>query len=310
MMVDDRRAVTACGLATMDCEYDVGHAPAADEKVRARGVELRPGGPAARAALTARRLGAASTLLTCLGESPVDAWITTRLQAGGVDLRAVGRPHSPVVASVVLARDGGTRAVVSAIDRAPALTADVDARVTAAVNGAGCVLLDGHYPEVAYRAAVAARASGVPVLADAGSWREELTPLLARADVVVAGEPFARDVGGVDAAVGLVRGLGVRWIAVTRGPAPIVWAGPDGTGEIPLEPVVARNTNGAGDVFHGAAAVVLARRGAPAADTAFVEVLERAAWVAGVAVGADDPLGALDAGVAARFDAHLGRGRP
>jgi sugar/nucleoside kinase (ribokinase family) len=184
--------------------------------------------------------------------------------------------------------------------------ADVDARVAAAVHTAGCVLLDGHYPDVAHRLAAAAGDAGVPVLADAGSWRDELGPLLARADVVIAGEPFARDVGGVDAAVELVRGLGVRWVAVTRGPAPVAWNGPNGSGEIPIEAVVACNTNGAGDVFHGAAAVALARGGVPATSAGFVRVLEAAAWVAGVAVAADDPLGALDAQVAERFDAHLG----
>jgi sulfofructose kinase len=305
MTVDRDRAVAACGFATMDCEYDVDHAPADDEKVRARSVALRLGGPAARAAAAARHLAVPSALVTCLGGSPVDEWIAARVRAEGVALHVAGRPHATPVASVVVARGRGSRAVTSAIDPAPVLADDVEHRVATAVRGAGCVLVDGHYPDLAHVAARAAAASGVPVLADAGSWRDELAPVLARATVVIAAEPFARDVGGVDAAIELVRGLGVAWVAVTRGPAPIRWAGPGDDGEVVVAPVEARNTNGAGDVVHGAAAAAIARIGAPGASVAFVTVLRAAAFVAGVAVAHDDPLAAIDDDVAARFDARL-----
>jgi sugar/nucleoside kinase (ribokinase family) len=66
-------------------------------------------------------------------------------------------------------------------------------------------------------------------------------------------------VDGSAATAARLRDLGVPHVVVTAGPEPVRWWSGPHRGEVPVPPVAAVDTAGAGDVFHGALAVAVAR---------------------------------------------------
>jgi sugar/nucleoside kinase (ribokinase family) len=81
-----------------------------------------------------------------------------------------------------------------------------------------------------------------------------------------------------------LRAAGVPHVAITHGRDPVRWWSGDRSGTVPVPPVAAVDTAGAGDVFHGALAVALAR-----GVHALPEALRYAVAVAGVRVAHAGP---------------------
>ncbi|MEA5359599.1 PfkB family carbohydrate kinase [Amycolatopsis sp., V23-08] len=238
------------GLCTVDVVQRVAELPAPGEKVQSLRVDVAAGGPATNAAVTAAALGAEATLLTVLGAHPLAALARADLETHGVrvvDLDPSRADPPPVSAVAVRDRDG-ERTVVSRNAggrhfhvKVPLLTADV-------------VLLDGHYPDLALDVARQAKAAGVPVVLDAGSWKPVLDELLPLVDVAACSAHFRAPEPGLHQ-------RGVPMVITTAGPGPVRWSTADGrSGEVPVPSVEARDTLGAGDVWHGALAVAVARK--------------------------------------------------
>jgi sugar/nucleoside kinase (ribokinase family) len=236
--------IVCAGLATVDLVYRVDRMPGPDEKAEASSVEIAAGGPATNAAITAAALGADVTLVTAVGAHPIGALIRSELAERGVSLidAAPIAPAPPPVSAITVLEGTGQRTVVSrnAADVAVGVPEGLD-RVLA---GADAVLVDGHHPALA---AAAAR-SGRPLVVDAGSWRPVFAEVFPHATVVACSAAF-RHPGD----------LRVRNLAVTHGPDPVEWRSGDRAGAIAVPPVAAVDTAGAGDVFHGALAVAVAR---------------------------------------------------
>ncbi|GIF38162.1 PfkB family carbohydrate kinase [Actinoplanes xinjiangensis] len=92
-------------------------------------------------------------------------------------------------------------------------------------------------------------------------------------------------------------------VVITHGPEPVRWFSPEAAGEVPVPTVTAVDTAGAGDAFHGALAVALARA-APARSDATRRAVARGA----VARGAVDLPAAISyaARIAAVRVSHAG----
>jgi sugar/nucleoside kinase (ribokinase family) len=241
--------VLLAGLCTVDVVQRVAELPAPGEKVQSLAVDVAAGGPATNAAVTAAALGAEATLLTVLGAHPLAALARADLEACGVrvvDLAPSLLDPPPVSAVAVRDRDG-ERTVVSrnAAGSEVSWSGEVEA---------DAVLVDGHHPAVALAVAKAANAAGVPVVLDAGSWKPVLDDLLPLVDVAACSAHFRAPEPGLHA-------RGVPTVITTAGPGPVRWSTVDGrSGEVPVPAVEARDTLGAGDVWHGALAVAVARK--------------------------------------------------
>jgi sugar/nucleoside kinase (ribokinase family) len=268
-----RRGVFA-GLCTFDLIQQVERLPGANEKIIAQRQEVAAGGPATNAAATFAHLGGTATLLTAVGRHPLAAGITADLAAVGVrlvDLTA-DDPAPPAVSSVLVTARTGARSVVSR--NAAGRTVPAPDRPDTA--DAAVVLVDGHHPALA-RAALEAHHGRATTVLDGGSWKPHLPDLLPLVDVAVCSADLRPPTG--EPALAYLRGQGVRWVAVTDGPDPVRWAGPDGGGEVAVPHVDAVDTSGAGDVFHGAFAYVLAGTGT-LDEAVFTAALREAADVA------------------------------
>jgi sugar/nucleoside kinase (ribokinase family) len=237
--------VVCAGLATVDLLYTVDRIPGVDEKAQATSVEVAAGGPAANAAITAALLGAEVTLVSAVGAHPLGALIRDDLDRYGVRLvdAAAGRAGPPPVSAITVLAATGQRTIVSrnAGDLAAGVPVDLD------LAGADAVLVDGHHPALA----VAAARAGRPLVVDAGSWRPVFADVLPHALVVACSAAFRAPDPVLLAAV--------PHVAVTDGPRPVRWRSGPAAGAVPVPAVAAVDTAGAGDVFHGALAVAVAR---------------------------------------------------
>jgi sugar/nucleoside kinase (ribokinase family) len=280
--------IVCAGLATVDLVYRVDRIPGPDEKVQALSAETAAGGPATNAAVTAAALGAEVTLVTAVGAHPLGALIRADLAERNVHLvdAAPDSPGPPPVSAVTVLA-GGQRSIVSR--NAGDARVGVPDGLDRLLAGADAVLIDGHHPALA---AASARA-GRPLVVDAGSRRAVFDEAFPHATVVACSAAFPMTPAAVLA-------TGARHVAVTDGPAPVRWWSPGRSGEVAVPPVAAVDTAGAGDVFHGALAVAVAR---DPVVTDLVGALRFAIAVAGLRVKHAGPRGWLSAVPRARFPA-------
>ncbi|MFD2492205.1 PfkB family carbohydrate kinase [Amycolatopsis jiangsuensis] len=242
------------GLCTVDVVQRVAAFPEPGEKVQSLRVDVAAGGPATNAAVTVAALGGGATLLTALGAHPLAALARADLAEHGVDLADLtpGRTAAPPVSAVVVRDGDGERTVVSR-------NAATDEPLTlpgrsALFDDVGAVLLDGHHPELALAVAREARRRGVPVVLDAGSWKPVLDELLPLVDVAACAQRFSAPGPSLSE-------RGVPVVITTAGPEPVRWSTREDSGQVPVPRVEARDTLGAGDVWHGALAFAVATPG-------------------------------------------------
>ncbi len=260
-----RPPLVVVGSTNIDITLHLDHRPAAGETVVAAGRTVRTGGKGANQALAAARAGAASILVSAVGE---DGDRALRLLARhGVDLRHVRRvPGRSGEALVLLTRDGENSIVVL-----PGANDDLDPEtVEAALTGGGAagavVLLQCEIPgpTVAATARVAAgRGSRVVLnLAPPCAVPEDV---LAVCDPLVVNESEAAVVSGlpvddVPQALRTARALAARCrsVVITLGGAGAVLATGDDVRHVPGEQARVVDTTGAGDAFVGTLAARLA----------------------------------------------------
>ncbi|MCC2334658.1 PfkB family carbohydrate kinase [Cellulomonas wangsupingiae] len=275
-----RDRLVCCGLTTLDVTQVLDRLPAPDEKVVADGLDVTFGGPAANAAAVAAGLGVPTTLVTALGTGALADVARAGLAAAGVDVVDLAPDAAGVlpVSTVLVTRATGERAVVSVNGTGAPHLARPD---VALLRGAGALLVDGHHPAAGLALAAAARAAGVPVLLDGGSWKPSTAELLAAVDLAVLSADFA--VPGwpqepapgaedpVDGLLDAVAAFGPGFVARSAGPGPVRVrraAGEGGPARTSLRPAAVPaggvvDTLGAGDVLHGAMAAALARGADP-----------------------------------------------
>ncbi len=255
--------ILAVGLCTVDLVQRVDVLPVPGQKVQSGSVELVAGGPAANAAITIAALGASVRLVTALGSHPLADLAKRDLAQYGVEVVDVlpDRVEPPTVSAVSVRNSDGERTVVSHNASGITVSADID------LSDVDTVLLDGHHPALALKAARA----DVPVVLDAGSRKPVFDELLPMVDVCACSSAFQDP---VDCPV----------VTRTHGPDPVQWFVGSDRGEIPVPQVEAKDTSGAGDVWHGALALGVARlrRVPEAAD--MPDLIRYANRIAGVRV--------------------------
>ena len=251
--------VLCVGLTTLDVTYYGADLPRLGVKVQAESATLAVGGPAANAALAAAALGADVTLCSAVNGRHAAPLAAEQLRDGRVELLPAQADRSLPISSVFI-DSRGERTVVSASDNGSVESSGshrLPDKLEQFASSAGVVLVDGHYPQIAAPALAAARGAGVTTVIDLGSWKAALPELLPLCDVAIASADFAVPHGDMG---DYLLAAGVSFVATSHGQDPITWQRQDGTkGSIDIDPVDALDTNGAGDVLHGAFAALVAQ---------------------------------------------------
>ena len=257
-----RPTVVALGLCVVDHLYVVDELAGTNERARYTERLVLPGGMASNALAQVARLGCRAELISLVGEDADGRYARRHLRAIGVSTRGLVLSDAfPTTIAVVMirARDGERRFVTA--HRAPfeRRVPDFD---LASIRRGRVLLIDGHFPAQALRAARRARSLGVPVVADFSDPRPDYLRLLPWVDYAVVPEAFVRKWSPGDPERAL------RRLQREFGGSPVVTLGARGgiywhAGRVRRyrsPRVRVRDTTGAGDVFHGAFAAGLAHQ--------------------------------------------------
>jgi len=279
------------GAATLDLHYLVGETRSRNSKGPAERFGIYAGGPAANAAVTFAHLGGAARLYSEVGSHGLGRIIGEDLSSRGVEVidLIASTVSLPMVSSIFSFEESGDRMSVS--------SHYADTGIAAGLPGplpqeAAILLVDGFLRGPCCDAATRANAVGIPVVLDAGSWKEGLDAILPLVDVAVCSADFhPPGTSTSDEALDVLQEAGIDRVAVSRGGAPLLYREGSITGEVPVPTGPVVDTLGAGDVLHGAFCWFLAR-GLP-----FREALSEAAAVATRSCGSfgtrswmDDPV--------------------
>ncbi len=247
-------------MSALDAIYRVPAIPSQPTKVLATAFAECGGGMAANASVAVARLGGAAHYWGRLGDDELGSRILAQLAADQVDTTCVRRVAGCASPSTAILIDGAGERLVC-IYNDPRLDHDASWLPLERVRAFAAVLADVRWPAGAAAVLDAARAAGLPAILDGDVGAPEaISDLARRATHAAFSEPGLALVAGTPAP-----GEGLRRIAaatsaivgVTLGADGFLWR--DGSQErwIPAPTVAAVDTLAAGDVWHGAFAVML-----------------------------------------------------
>jgi|SRR6056297_16257 len=247
--------ILCAGLVALDLEMTVEDHPVQGIKHRATGSRMTHGGGALNAAAAIVRLGGQGALAGAIGADDLGAILCGRIDALGVErdlLQVVAGQATPH--SAVLITPDGERTIINRRD-------DGLDHLSAVPKpfAFDAALADTRFPASSAAVLAAARAAGRPAVLDAEAPVGIAKAALREASHVAFSVQGLVDYAGrADAAAlaEVARDLGT-WVCVTRGPHPVLCHDGQGGYEVPVPKVGAVNTNGAGDMWHGAFALAL-----------------------------------------------------
>jgi sulfofructose kinase len=252
------RSVLCTGIATLDHVYGVAALPAGGTKHRAAMLEIVGGGIAANAAVAIARLEGRAFLATRLGDDPIGDAIRAGLAQENVDMSLswpeAGR-RSPLAA--IMVDPAGERMVVAYAD--PDMRQEPDWLPDALPDGIGAVLGDTRWCHGVRHIFRLARASGLPCVLD-GDRKPELQELISLSTHIAFSEQGVAEQTSISDPVAALQSFGVipAWLSVTCGERGVYTFANGQLGHVPAFNVMAVDTLGAGDVWHGAFALALA----------------------------------------------------
>ena len=262
-MPDPAPLIMVAGIAALDTIYPITTALVAGQKHRCPQVQTVLGGNAANAARAIARLGGRTELVARLGDDDVAAQVRAEL-----DREGVGHALSPPLPgcqtsrSAILIEPDGARTIANMFD--PAFPDLPDWLPRLLLPRTRAVLGDIRWEAASLRLLELARRAGLPGVLDGDRAPRDARLIDAASHVVFSMQGLAELTGiaepqGALAAFARAQTTGDdRFLAVTDGPNG-VFARIDGQIlHIPAPEVVAVDTLGAGDVWHGAFALALA----------------------------------------------------
>jgi ribokinase len=252
--------VLVLGNATLDLIQRVERLPAPGETLLASHIARCAGGKGLNQALAAARTGAPTRLVAPIGKDADAAFLAGSVKDEiGLDANWLAC-DAPTDISTIWVASSGENVIVSSAECARSVTPD-QARGLCGTLAAGDVLLmQGNLSADATRAAAeTAKARGATRVLNTAPIAWDMRPVLGLFDIVIANEGEAAQLtaGSASAAVSL-RAAGVRTAIITLGARGALIA-EDGTETMIDAPrAAAVDTSGAGDVFVGTLAGLLA----------------------------------------------------
>lgn len=262
-------AILCGGIAVQDILMRVEQFPEPGTKVPASDFVVTGGGCAANAAVAVARLGGRAAFAGPLGgeDDAVSERILRDLAAERVDCRhAVRVPGASASVSLILIDAAGEKTI--ATRRGQHLSAALPADANAAVAGIDLLLVDNRFPDFVQPLCAAARQRAIPVVIDADKATAEDDAVLALGSHVIFSAEALRGTTGIDDPRRALTQIGRRlagFLAVTDGPNGVYWLEGGAVRHQPAFAIEAVDTLGAGDTFHAAFALALAR-GRPIAE--------------------------------------------
>lgn len=248
--------VLGIGACVMDTLITVPSYPKEDTKLRGTESRAAGGGPAATGIVAAARLGVGAGFIGVLSDDNGGIFLRKDFEKYGVDTSWVETKsgYRSFTSTIWLAQDKSTRTCVYDKGNLPPLKLDEER--LEAVKAAEILLIDGNEMEAAEEACLAAKEGNTKILYDCGGLYPGVERLLKLTDVMIPSEEFAKGHTGCATAQAASERL-YEWyhpevVVVTCGKEGGILYDGKTMRSYPAFQVEAVDTNGSGDVFHGA----------------------------------------------------------
>lgn len=255
--------IVGIGACVFDTLYNIPSYPKEDTKMRATASKPAGGGPVATGLVAAQKLGEQSSFIGVLSDDNGGVFLKKDFEKYGVgtDLIEVKSGYRSFASVLWLSADTTARTCVFDKGDLPALVLN-DAQIEA-IKNAELLMVDGNEMDAAVEAAKIARANGTKVLYDCGGLYEGVERLLALTDIMIPSEEFSLGHTGAETAEEAAKKLYDTYhpevVVVTQGKkGGIIYDGKE-TVSYPIYPAVVVDSNGSGDVFHGAFAAAVCK---------------------------------------------------
>lgn len=257
------KRIVGIGACVADTLYTVPRYPGEDTKLRASGSRQAGGGPTATGLVTAAKLGAEAAYIGVLSDDAAGKFLRADFEKYGVSTEGVRICFGcRSFASVIwLSEESASRTCVfDRGDLPPLRLSDEQNRMIA---GADLLMVDGNEMEAAVEAAMLIRKNHGKVLYDCGGLYPQVERLLAVTDIMIPSEEFALGHTGADNEESAARELMKRYhpevVVITQGKRGGMLFDGNRIVRYPAYPAAVKDSNGAGDVFHGAFATAVLR---------------------------------------------------
>lgn len=255
--------ITGIGANVFDTLFSLDRYPTEDTKQGACSVTESGGGPCGTGLVTAAKLGATCAYIGNCSDDRAGAFLRADFEKYGVDTALMTTvPDTQGFTSCIwISDETDTRTCVFHRGTVPG-TRLTQAQISA-IENCRILMVDGNDLGAAIEGARIARQAGTLVLYDAGGLYPGVEKLLEMTDILIPSEEFALGHTGeataADAAKALWSCYRPKVIVITKGKAGGILYDGDRVLEYAAFPVEAVDTNGSGDVFHGAFAFALTK---------------------------------------------------
>ena len=250
------KKIVGIGANVYDTLITMPHFPEEDTKLRAEKITESGGGPCATGLVAASKLGGDCAYIGALTDDGAGKFLIEDMKKYGVDtsLVKIESGYTSFSSCIWLAKDKASRTCVFHKGTVPPLV--LDDKQKEAIRNAEILMIDGNEMEAAVEAVKIANESGTKVLYDAGGLYEGVERLLPYTDILIPSEEFALGHTKKDNAEAAAKELYERYrpeiVVITQGKkGGIIYDGKE-LKSYPAFEVDAVDTNGSGDVFHGA----------------------------------------------------------
>lgn len=255
--------VVGIGACVMDTLINVPNYPTEDTKLRATNSKPAGGGPVATGIVAVSKLGVDAEYIGVLSDDNGGQFLLNDFKkyGVGVDNVVVKSGYRSFTSVIWLSAATTSRTCVFDKGNLPALVLN-DAQKEA-IKNAELLMVDGNEMDAAVEAAKFARENGVKVLYDCGGLYEGVERLLEHTDIMIPSEEFSLGHTGAQTAEEAARKLFEMYspevVVITQGKrGGLLYDGKTAV-SYPIYPAVVVDSNGSGDVFHGAFASAVVR---------------------------------------------------
>ncbi len=253
--------ITGIGANVFDTLYRLDAFPTEDTKQKACSVTESGGGPCGTGLVAAAKLGASCSYIGYCSDDRAGAFLKGDFEKYGVCTEHMTPVEntSAFVSCIWLSDESASRTCVFHRGTVPGTV--LGEKEAAAIRESQILMVDGNDLSAAVEGAKIAKEAGTLVLYDAGGRYPNVDKLLALTDILIPSEEFALGHTGektvADAARKLWQMYSPKVVVITQGKAGGILYQGDTVLRYPAFPVEAVDTNGSGDVFHGAFAFAL-----------------------------------------------------
>lgn len=248
--------IVGIGANVYDTLITLSDFPNEDTKMRADSVQVSGGGPCATGLCAAAKLGAKAAFIGTLSDDLCGQFLMSDMAKYGLDNSFINTVsgYAAFTSCIWLNKKNATRTCVFDKGNIPPL--ELTAEQKYAIAGADILMVDGNELGAAIDGAKTAAANGTKVLYDAGGLYEGVERLLPLTDILIPSAEFAMGHTNTEdietAAKAIFKKYTPEIVVVTDGKNGGIMYDGNEIWHYPAFKVEAVDSNGAGDVFHGA----------------------------------------------------------